>query len=156
MYQSPGSTPSGMRSRPAAPARVTRSTPSAPRPRRRSQSAVTAAGVTDNRPSGSGNSTKSFSVPWPLANITCSGYVAPYPQRVFDVVGSVPVQPNDAVVTAEPRALATDIAAGAEEGRLAGGRPIAALVEVGEHLGISQSTRRGDSVAQAGVQQPGY
>src|ERR1700741_5222336 len=157
MSQSPGATPSGPRSNTpaanAASALVTRSTPSAPRPRRRSHSAVTAAGVNDNRPSGSGNSTKSFCVPWPLANITCSGYVAPYPQRVFDVVGSVPVQPNDAVVTAEPRALATDIAAGAEEGRLAGGRPIAALVEVGEHLGISQSTRRGASVAQARVQQ---
>src|SRR4029079_8152777 len=127
MYQSPGATPSGTRSNTpaanAASALVTRSTPSAPRPRRRSHSAVTAAGVNDNRPSGSGNSTKSFCVPWPLANITCSGYVAPYPQRVFDVVGSVPVQPNDAVVTAEPRALATDITAGAPERRLAWRRP---------------------------------
>src|SRR4029079_9707141 len=127
MYQSPGATPSGSRSNTpavnAASALVTRSTPSAPRPRRRTHSAVTAAGVNENRPSGSGNSTKSFCVPWPLANITRSGYVAPDPQRLLDVVGSVPDQPNDAVVTAEPRALATDITAGAEERRLAWRRP---------------------------------
>ncbi len=71
------------RRRPTPPRR---SSPAAPRrrpdPRRRSHSAATAAGVSDSRPSGSGNNTKSFCVPWPLANITCSGYVAPHPQRV--------------------------------------------------------------------------
>src|SRR6476469_3603935 len=153
MYQSSAATPSGNRSRPATPALVTRSTPSPPSPRRRSHNAATAAGVNDSRPSGSGSSTKSFCVPWPLANSTRSGYVPPYPQRVLDVVRGGAVEPRDAMVAAEPRALAADIAAGAEEGRLAGGRPVAALVEIGEHLGISQSTRRGDSVAQARVQQ---
>src|SRR4029077_5363407 len=124
MYQSPAATPSGSRSNTpaaiAASAFVTRSTPSAPRPRRRSHSAVTAAGVNDSRPSGSGNSTKSFCVPWPLANITGSGYVPPYPQRALDIVGGATVEPPDAVIAAEPRPLAADIAAGAEEGRVAG------------------------------------
>src|SRR5689334_24695340 len=147
MYQSPAATPSGSRSRPAAPAFVTRSTPSAPRPRGRSHSAATAAGVNDSRPAGSGNSTKSFSVPWPLANSTCSGYVSPYPQRVLDVIGCAAVEPGDAVVAAEPRPLAADIAAGAEERRLAGARTVAALVDVRDHLGIAQRPGRGDAVA---------
>src|SRR5262245_43257774 len=116
MYQSPAATPSGRRSRPAFPAVVTRRTPSAPSPSPRSHSAATAAGVRDSLPSGSGSSTKSFCVPWPLANITCSGYVAPYPQRVVDVVVFAAVEPGDAVVPAEPRTLAADIAAGAEVG----------------------------------------
>src|SRR4051794_3828426 len=131
MYQSPADTPSGSRSSPADPAFVTRKTPSAPSPRRRSHSTVTAAGVNDSRPSGSANSTKSFWVPWPLANNTCSGYVPPYPHRAFDVVGGGSVEPTDAVVAAEPRPLAADVAAGAHERRLAGRRPVAAGVEVG-------------------------
>src|ERR1700754_2044126 len=134
MYQSPAATPSGSRSNTpearAASALVTLSTPSAPNPRRRSHSAATAAGVNDSRPSGSGSSTKSFCVPWPLANITSSGYVSPYPQRVFDVAGRGAVEPRDAVVAAEPRPLAADVSAGAEEGRLPGGRSVAAAVEV--------------------------
>src|SRR4051812_34514751 len=158
MYQSTGATPSGSRSitpaANAASALVTRSTPSAPRPWRRSHSAVTAAGVNDNRPSGSGNSsTKSFCVPWPLAKITCSGYVPPHPQSVLDVIGVAAIEPADAVVAAEPRALAADIATGAEVGRLASRRPIAALVEVGDHVGVSQRARRGDALAQADVKQ---
>src|SRR5262245_61850102 len=157
MYQSPAATPSGSRSNTpaanAASALVTRSTPSAPRPRRRSHSATTTAGVSDNRPSGSGNSTKSFCVPWPLANITCSGYVAPYPPRLLDIAGCAAVEPRNAVVAAEPRALAADVAAGPEEGRLACRRPIAAMVEVLDHLGVSQGTRRGDAVTQAHLQQ---
>src|ERR1700682_4968128 len=116
MYQSPAETPSGSRSNTpaanAASALVTRSTPSAPRPRRRAHSAATAAGVSDSRPSGSGSSTKSFCVPWPLANITGSGYVSPYPQRVLDIVGAGPVEALDAVVAAETLPLAADVAAG--------------------------------------------
>src|SRR5258707_10152534 len=125
MYQSPGATPSGSRSNTpadnAASAVVTRSTPSAPRPWRRSQSAATAAGVNAKRPSRSGNNTKSFCVPWPLANITCSGYVPPYPHRALDIVGGAAVQPPDAVVAAEPGPLASDIAAGAGEKPRPGG-----------------------------------
>src|ERR1700754_4328728 len=157
MYQSPAETPSGSRSNtPAANAAfalITRSTPSAPRPRRRSHSAATAAGVNDSRPSGSGSSTKSFCVPWPLANITFSGYVPPYPQRVVDVAERGPVEPRNAVVAAEPRPLTADVAASAEEGRLAGGRSVAAAVEVVDDLRIAQRSRRGDTFAQAGVEQ---
>src|SRR3954453_18990716 len=51
-----------------ASVRTTRSTPSAPMPERRSHNAATSAGSRSCRtlPSGSGSSTKSFSVPWPL------------------------------------------------------------------------------------------
>src|SRR5712675_2354780 len=157
MYQSPGATPSGSRSNTpdanAASALVTRSTPSAPRPRRRSHSAATAAGVNDCTPSGSGNSTKSFCVPWPLTNITCSGYVPPYPHRVIDVVVGAAVEPGDPVVAAEPRPLAADIAAGTQESRLASVHAVPAAVEVGDHLGVSQRPRRGDAVAQASAEQ---
>src|SRR5262245_43671196 len=157
MYQSPAVTPSGSRSNTpaaiAASAFVTRSTPSAPRPRRRSHSAATVADVNDNRPSGSGNSTKSFCVPWPLANITRSGYVPPYPQRVLDVVRFLALEPGNAVVAAEPRALTTDVAAGAEKGRPASTRTVPAAVEVGDHLGVSQSAGGGDAVAQSCIQQ---
>src|SRR4029077_18853263 len=156
MYQSPPATPSGSRSKTpaanAACALITRNTPSAPKPRRRSHSAATAAVVNDSRPSGSGNSTKSFCVPWPLANITGSGYVPPYPQRALDIVGGATVEPPDAVIAAEPRPRRADIATGAEEGRVAGGRSVPAAVEVGDHLGIAQCPRRGDAVAQAMAQ----
>src|SRR5690242_7368905 len=52
-----------------APSRATRSTPSAPRPARRSHSARTRSGVS-SAPGRSGSSTKSFSVPCPLTNLT--------------------------------------------------------------------------------------
>src|SRR3954470_22430521 len=133
MYQSSAATPSGNRSRPATPALVTRSTPSAPSPRRRSHNTATAAGVNDSRPSGSGNSTKSFCVPWPLANSTRSGYVPPYPQRVLDVVGGRAVEPGDAMVATEPRPLAADIAAGTEKRRLPGPPPPAPPHHGGGH-----------------------
>src|SRR5690242_5824907 len=153
MYQSPPATPSGRRARPAFAAVVTRRTPSAPRPRRRSHRAATAAAVSDSLPSGSGSSTKSFCVPCPLANITSSGYVPPYPQRALDGVGFAAVEPGDAVVAAEPRTLTTDVAAGAEVGELAGRAAVAAVVEVGDHLGVAEGARRSDAVAQALRQQ---
>src|ERR1700737_4603175 len=157
MYQSPDATPSGSRSNTpevnASLALVTRSTPSAPSPRRRSHSAATAAGVNDSRPSGSGNSAKSFCVPWPLTNITCSGYVPPYPHRVLDVVGGAAVETGDPMVAPEPRPLAADIAAGTQESRVASVHAVPAAIEVGDDLGVSQRPRRGDAAAQAGVEQ---
>src|SRR5689334_6827148 len=157
MYQSPAATPSGIRSNTpaaaAAAAVVTRSTPSAPSPRRRSQSAATAAGVSDSLPSGSGSSTKSFSVPCPLANFTSSGYVSPYPQRVFDSVGARSVEPGDAVVTAKPRPLTADVAARSEERRFARRRSVTAVVEIGDHLCVSQRPGRRHTLPQPAVQQ---
>ena len=52
----------------ATAVRITRSTPSPPMPARRSQRATTRAAARSpcTDPSGSGSSTKSFSVPWPL------------------------------------------------------------------------------------------
>ena len=90
-------------------------------PRRRSHSAATAAGVSAAWRRRSGSSTKSFCVPCPLANFTCSGYVPPTPQRCRSTLsGSRTVEPGDAVVAAEPGPLPAHIAAGADERRLAG------------------------------------
>src|SRR5579875_3838198 len=151
MYQSPAPTPSGRRSSTpaarAAPAVVTRSSPSAPRPRRRSHSAATAAGVSANAASRSANSTKSFSVPWPLANSTCSGYGPPHPQRRLRELRGIgrvtDVDPVNAVVAAKPRPLPAHIATSAEVGlltraqqRLPGGQATGRLVERRDHLGV--------------------
>ena len=74
MYQSSAPTPSGRRSSTpaavAAAAVVTRNTPSAPKPRRRSHNAATRTGLSVSSAPTSGSSTKSFWVPWPLAKIT--------------------------------------------------------------------------------------
>src|SRR5579875_960673 len=157
MYQSPGPTPSGSRSStPAArtaPAVVTRSTPSAPSPRRRSHKAATAAGVSGSSACMSGNSTKSFCVPWPLAKFTSPGYVPPGPYRVVDGAGGR-VEPVDAVVPAKPRALPSHIAAGGNKRGLPGGVAGAARVEVGDHLGVAQRPGGGHAVAQPAAQQP--
>src|SRR5690606_37842702 len=132
----------------AAPAVVTRSTPSAPSPRRRSHRAATPAGVNVNRASGSGSTTKSFSVPCPLANLTASGYVPPGRQGPFDVVGGGAVQPDDPVVPAEPGPLPAHVAAGADEGAFPGlGQRLPRRrlrcgtrpgVQRGQHLGVTQ------------------
>src|SRR5271165_204281 len=164
MYQSPGRTPSGSRSSTpaatAASAVVTLSTPSAPSPRRRSQSVATAAGVRDISAVRSASSTKSFCVPWPLTKITCSGYVSPRSHSGLDVGGRCvgAVEPADAVVTAEPRALPPEVPPGAGvrllpcRGQCFGS---SAGIERGDHLGVSQGPGRGDAVAQAMTQQPG-
>src|SRR3954447_5645408 len=60
------------RTSPASIERTTRSTPSAPMPARRSQSALTRAGVSSSGPSPGGSSTKSLPVPCPLTNCTLS------------------------------------------------------------------------------------
>src|ERR687898_136628 len=65
-----------------AVARTTRSTPSPPIPARRSQSRCTRSSGRSSSPSGSGSSTKSFSVPCPLTNrVTPPGYGPPGPSR---------------------------------------------------------------------------
>src|ERR1700749_2683784 len=144
MYQSSLPTPSGIRSNTpaarAAPAVVTRSTPSAPRPRRRSHNADTAAGLSDSAASRSPSTTKSFWVPCPLAKrITCSGYVPPRPQRGVAVTGGGRIQPVDPVVAAKPGSLPSHVAAGADERRLAGGVAVTAGVEVGGDLRVARS-----------------
>src|ERR1700741_1653010 len=124
MYQSPAPTPSGRRSSTpavaAAPAVVIRSTPSAPSPRRRSHTAATRAAVSVSSASRSGNSTKSFWVPWPLAKITRSGYLPPRLQCAVDDAGAVGggfkgVEPMHAVVPTKPRPLPPHVAPGAHE-----------------------------------------
>src|SRR6185503_407581 len=150
MYQSSAATPSGSRSNTpaasAAPAVVTRSTPSAPSPRRRSHSAATAAGASANSAATSGSSTKSFWVPWPLTNltppnVTWSGYVPPHPQGRIDVVlhAGRTVQPSHAVVAAKPRPLPAHIATGPDEGahpRLVELVGSPAGIQRGQHLGV--------------------
>src|SRR6202046_678300 len=161
MYQSSARTPSGTRSSTptasAAPAVVTRSTPSAPRPRRRSHNADTTAGVSVNAASRSSSTTKSFWVPCPLAKrITCSGYVPPRPQRRVGVTGRGRIQPVDPVVAAKPGPLPSHVAARSDECWLAGGIAVTAGVEVGENLRVAQRPRRGDAVAQTAARQRGH
>src|ERR1700749_804178 len=161
MYQSSAVTPSGTRSStPAAstaPAVVTRSTPSAPRPRRRSHNADTTAGVSVSLASRSGSNTKSFWVPWPLANITRSGYVPPGAQRrghnLRIISRPAGIQPLDPVVTAKPRPLAPHVAAGADEGRFRCSVAVTAGVEVSQNLRVAQRPRCGDAVTQPTVKQ---
>src|SRR5580693_7561641 len=159
MYQSSARTPSGTRSSTpaasAAPAVVTRSTPSAPRPRCRSHNADTTAGV--SAASRSPSTTKSFWVPCPLAKrITCSGYVPPRPQRRVGVTGRGRIQPVDPVIAAKPRSLPSHVAACADERRLTGRVAVSARVEVGENLRVAQRPGRGDAVAQATAKQRGH
>src|ERR1700761_3577553 len=161
MYQSSAWTPSGTRSNTpaasAAPAVVTRSTPSAPRPRRRSHNADTTGGVSVSAASRSSNTTKSFWVPCPLAKrITCSGYVPPGPQRRVGVTGCGRIQPLNPVIAAKPRPLPSHVAARADERRLAGGVAVSARIEVGENLRVAQRPGRGDAVAQATAEQCGH
>src|SRR6185437_5020243 len=163
MYQSSAATPSGSRSstpaEAAAPAVVTRSTPSAPSPRRRSQSAATRDSVRRSAACGSGSTTKSFWVPWPFANFTCSGYVAPRPRRAVDEAGTIGgVEPVHPVVTAKPRPLPSHIASGAHEGllaRLAQSIRSAARIERRDHLRVAQGAGGGDPVAQTPLEQRG-
>src|SRR5271156_1746096 len=161
MYQSSARTPSGPRSRTpaasAAPAVVIRSTPSAPRPRRRSHNADTTAGVSVNAASRSSSTTKSFWVPCPLAKrITCSGYVPPRPQRRVGVTGCSRIEPVDPVIAAKPRSLPSHVAARADERRLTGRVAVSARIEVGENLRVAQRPGRGDAVAQATAEQCGH
>src|ERR1700677_597513 len=169
MYQSSVLTPSGRRSRTpavtAAPAMVTLSTPSAPNPWRRSHNAATRAALSVNSASMSGSSTKSFSVPWPLAKITRSGYLPPCLQCGVDNAGPVRwvgcahIEPVHPVVPAKPRPLPSHVAAGTQE-RLPprGTQGFRASFEAGfaeclDHLGVAQRARCGHPVAQALVQQ---
>src|SRR6202011_5177937 len=164
MYQSRGLSPSGRRARTpaatAASAVVTRSTPSAPRPRRRSHSAATPAATSDSFALTSTNSTKSFWVPWPLAKITCSGYVAPGPHRGVDGPRVGPVEPADAVIPPEPRPLPAHVTPGRDERLLtrAGQRRVAVgvgVVQRDDHLGVAKRPRRRHAVTQAAIQQGG-
>src|SRR5271168_1315061 len=147
MYQSSALTASGRRSRTpavmAAPAVVILSTPSAPNPWRRSHNAATRAALSVSSASTSGSSTKSFSVPWPLAKIICatpsirletipaassssaritrSGYLPPCLQCGVDDagparwVGCAHIEPVHPVVPAKPRPLPSHVAAGTQE-----------------------------------------
>src|ERR1700736_2262980 len=164
MYQSPpcrpSSTPSSAPAATAASAVVTRSTPSAPRPRRRSHSAATTSGARESFASTSSSKTKSFCVPWPFAKITCSGYVPQGPQHgVDEPTTSCAVQPLDTVVAPEPRPLPSHIAPGGDERQLACSQqrwlPIGGL-ERGDRLRVTQRPRCRHTVTQARLQELGH
>ena len=125
--------------RDAAPAVVTRSTPSAPRPRRRSHSAATAAGARSSRGVQVGQQHEIVLRAVALGedhvrhsphDPGCAGIIvvgADHLIRIRAAIAPAPYRrgrrPNrrarDAVVAAEPRALAAHIAAGADERQLA-------------------------------------
>src|SRR5690348_12038772 len=84
--------------------RTTRSTPSAPMPRRRSHRAATRAGVSGRVPSGSGRMTKSLPVPWPFAKRMTSILPHRGQGRRRDVRRRA-VEPPDPLVAAKPGPL---------------------------------------------------
>src|SRR5688572_8676367 len=97
--------------------RTTRSSPSAPTPRCRSQRATTMSAVRSTSPPGSGTITKSFPVPWPLANgrrsiVPSSAIAGDDGERPAGQVGRGAIQPDRALVAAEPGPLLADEAAG--------------------------------------------
>src|SRR5882757_1703260 len=126
---------------------TTRSTPSAPRPRRRSHSAWTRLSVRSSVPSGSGSSTKSFSVPCPLTNSipTRSEYRA----DGLGQVGASAVEPGDALITPEPGPLPPNEATGGAGDLGGGGLDVVGAVEVGEHLLVAEGPRGGEAVTKA-------
>src|ERR1700754_624115 len=117
----------------SAAQRTTRSTPSAPRPRRRSQSAATLAGVRSRVASGSGRTTKSFSVPWPLLNCTSRAYLGrQYRHGAAEEAGGGGVEPVDAGIATEPGALAAHEPAGGADRLHRGAGVIPRAVESGK------------------------
>src|SRR5689334_21264675 len=123
---------------------TTRSTPSAPRPARRSHRRCTSSGVSSREPSGSGSSTKSFSVPCPFRKRTLSPYGG---EGLGEQVG-LGVEPGDAGVAAEPGALALHEPVRRGHGlrlrRLLAEHP----VELRERLLVAQRLRRRHPVAE--------
>src|ERR1700754_1347549 len=125
----------------SAAQRTTRSTPSAPSPRRRSQSAATLVGVRSRVASGSGSTMKSFSVPWPLLNCTSRAYLGC--QRGHGAVeeaGGGGVEPVDAGVATGPGALAANEASGGANRLRRGAGVVPRAVESGDDLLVAQRT----------------
>src|SRR6266508_3330865 len=131
-------------------ARTTRSTPSPPMPRCRSQSAATRCGVSSIAPSGSGSSTKSLPVPCPLAN-----RMTAIMHRLRDQVGVGRVEPADPRVAAEPGPLpAYEPPGGADRLGVRGGLVVLAGQEA-QHLLVAEGPARGPARAEPGrVQGP--
>src|SRR5215204_4631180 len=146
---------------PSAPERTTRSTPSAPSPPCRSHSARTREDVRSSEASGSGSTTKSLPVPWPLANATActppSLRCTLRRQRVEHrrhQIGAPAVEPSDPLVAPEPRALPADKPPGGGD-RVAGRLAHRALaIKGGDHLTVAQGPRGGAALAKADRQQP--
>src|SRR5919106_2591993 len=136
------------RSRPSASVlvRTTRMIPSEPSPEWRSVSRRTVAGSRSgwSIPSGSGRSTKSFCVPWPLTKGNRLSTVddrrrsATAGERALDQVVRVVGKPFDARVLAEPRVLPTGEAPGRPHGL--GPRLVLGPLprDKPQHLGVAQ------------------
>src|SRR5699024_6412974 len=126
---------------PRAAGRTTRSTPSAPRPRLRSQSAATRRSPSSRRASASGSTTKSFCVPCPLRNSIPPIPTSLLPQRRQYLIGKVDrsrVEPLDPGVPAKPLPLfAHEPACGLC--RLGGSRgKVSRPVDGGKHLLVTE------------------
>src|SRR5438067_6729259 len=140
----------------SAAARTTRSTPSAPRPRRRSHSAATLAPVSSRRPAGSGSSTKSFCVPCPLRNSIPPIGTRLLGHSVEDACGQVvesPVEPLDPAIAPEPGPLPPDEPSRRLCGRRRGGLEVAFAVQLRDHLLVAERARRRLALAQPTRQQ---
>src|SRR4051794_12111236 len=125
--------------------RTTRITPWPPMPARRSASRRTRSADRSSRPSGSGTSTKSFSVPCPLLNRSRSltdpssgiAGLADDVQRTAAQRGVVVRQPDDPAVAPEPRLLAPGQAPGQPGGLLLRLGPVHRAVQLGERLRVT-------------------
>ena len=116
---------------------------------RRSQSARTRAAVRSSVASGSGSSTKSFSVPWPLTNgMPTSLRLRRRASEPSSRSGPASSQVI-ALVAAEPGPLAADEPAGGLRGRGRGRGHVVVAVELVEDLLVAQRPRRGPALAQA-------
>ena len=136
------------------------------------QRARTCSAVRSSSPSGSCSSTKSFSVPWPLAQRLPASVIGPPchgvrprrvrrhgrarrrprtptddPQRRGDQAGVVVSQPGDPRVPAEPGLLATGEPAGGGHRSLAGLGLVDPPGEQVEHLRVAERPGRGPPLA---------
>src|SRR4051794_27024866 len=134
-------------------ARTTRSTPSAPIPRRRSQSAATSDGVRSSCPSGSARTTKSLPVPWPLVKSSCTPPSSRSHrgggQGGLREIGRGAVEPDNACVAPKPLALPPDEPP-RRELRLGAGVLLGAVAgEEREDLLVAEGRPGGTALAQA-------
>src|SRR3954463_7843761 len=125
--------------------RTPRITPPPPMPARRSASRRTRSADSSSRPSGSGTSTKSFSVPCPLLNRSCSltapsSGIAGRPddvQRAGEQPRVVVLEPDHAVVAPEPGLLAAGQPPGEPGGLLLRHVAVQQPVELRERLRVT-------------------
>src|SRR5450759_3237353 len=140
-------------------------TPSPPIPARLSARSRTCSAVTSWVPSRSATSTKSFSVPWPLVNVSAPLSVIPHSvphTRADDVEGAadqrrvVARQPVDPRVRPEPRLLPPREPAGRCDGVRDGLLGREQTVQVRQRLAVAECFACSPALPQTGRVQPAH